>query len=118
MAPNGGRRPGCVLLLVCLAALLSGCGLVGGGGNDTDSVFESSQGRFKVLMPDNREESIEKVPTPAGELDEHAVTGAVSTSEVFGVFYTDIPEQVGAINVEAPSRARSTKALRPRPGSR
>ncbi len=115
VAPNGWSRPGRVLLLVCLAALLSGCGLLGGG-NETDSVFESSEGRFKVLMPDNREESVEKVPTPAGELDEHAVTGAVSSFEVFGVFYTDIPEQTGAINVDGAFEGAINESLSAAPG--
>lgn len=118
-APNSRRRLRRVGLLACVALLLPGCAVARlgtGGGAGGDSVFESAEGRFRVLMPDDREESIEKVHTPAGELDTHSVTGAVSPAEVFGVFYSDVPEHTGVINVDAAFEGAINNSLAAAPG--
>lgn len=117
-APRARRRLGRVGLLACLALLLPGCAAarLGGGGAGSDSIFESAEGRFRVLMPEDREESIEKVNTPAGELDTHSVTGAVSGSEIFGVFYSDVPEHTGVINVDAAFEGAINNSLAAAPG--
>jgi hypothetical protein len=117
--PSAGRLLRRVALLLCAALLLSGCavaGLGGGGGPDGESVFESANGRFRVMMPDEREESIEKVNTPAGELETHSVAGAVSDAELFEVFYSDVPEQTGAINVDGAFEGAINKSLTAAPG--
>jgi hypothetical protein len=102
--------------LCCAFFLLTGCIALGGGAPEGSSMFVSADGRFQVLMPDDREESIERVGTGAGELETQAVTGRLGDAEMFGVFYTDIPESAGEIDVERSFEAAVANALAASPG--
>lgn len=89
---------------------------LGGGALEGSSLFVAPDGRFQVLMPDDREESIERVGTGTGELETQAVTGRLGDSEMFSVFYTDIPESAGEIDSEKSFEAAIANALAASPG--
>ncbi|MEX0789372.1 MAG: hypothetical protein WD178_01200 [Actinomycetota bacterium] len=112
-SPAAARRLAC---LCCVFFLLTGCVALRGGTPEGSSMFVSPDGRFQVLMPDDREETIERVGTDAGELETQAVTGRLGDSEVFGVFYTDIPERAGEIDSERSFEAAIANALAASPG--
>ncbi len=113
MSGSSTRR---VLFAGLALVLLAGCGVVGGGSRSGNSRFVSVEGRFLVVMPDDREEATETVPTPVGNLETHSVIGRVNDEESFGVFYADVPETTGEIDIDASFEGAIANSIAASPG--
>lgn len=97
--------------LVSLLLLMAGCPMGG------TSVHESEEGRFRVLIPADREEVTDRVLIPGGgELESHSVVGHVSDEETFSVLYIDVPLSAGDITTDVAFEWAISGVLAEEPG--